>query len=206
MSQFNRGELSDPQKAGLRRGLAHGEIAEAMQLEIEVMHSAIAKIRQLLLIQGLCVTDVFHELKRETSFTAEETLLVPRVRMDVRRGTPSFYWERVVRHAYPLGASESDTHRGKTRSYRAYVRCRGAKTKTQMQVYLLSKHVPLLKKTQSVSMKEFAHEPEWVQTAAALIEPQLTDLRRLATAIGAVNRSLCRFEQMMKKQTKEAQT
>lgn len=47
-------------------------------------------------------------------------------------------------------------------------------------------------------MKEFTHEPEWVQTAAALIEPQLTDLRRLATAIGAVNRSLCRFEQMMK--------
>ena len=75
-----------------------------------------------------------------------------------------------------------------------------------MQVYLLSKHVPLLKKTQSVSMKEFSREPEWVQTAAALIEPQLTELRRLATAIGAVNRDLKRVDQMMKKQTKEEQT
>lgn len=203
MSQFDREELSNPQKTELRRGLTNGAIAKAMQTEIDVMRSAIAKIRQLLLIQGLCVTDVFHELKRETSFTVEETLIAPRVRMDERRGTPNFYWERTIRHAYPLGTSPIVERGERTRNYQAFVRRHGAKTKTKMQVYLLSKHVPLLKKSQSVSMKEFSQEPEWVQTAAALIEPRLTELRRLAIAIGVVNRDLSRFEQTMKKQTKE---
>lgn len=206
MTQRDWTLMADPQQAELRWSLASGEIAEAMQAEIRVLHDGIAKIRQLLLIQGLGVTDIFHAMKHETAFSEEETLIAPRVRMDERRGTPNFYWERTIRHSYPLGASQAERRAGKTRTYQAFVRRQGSKTKTKMQVYLLSKHVPLLKKTQSVSMKEFSQEPEWVRTAAALIEPQLTELRRLATAIGTVNRSLCRFEQMLKKQTKEAQT
>lgn len=206
MTQRDWNLMADPQQVELRRTLASEEIAEAMQAEIQILHDGIAKIRQLLLIQGLGVTDIFHAMKHETAFSGEETLIAPRVRMDERRGTPSFYWERTIRHAYPLGVSRATGREEKTKTYQAYVRCRGSKTKTKMQVYLLSKHMPLLKKTQSVSMKEFSREPEWVQTAAALIEPQLTELRRLATAIGAVNRDLKRVEQMMKKQTKEEQT
>ena len=198
--------MADAKQAESRRGLAKEEISEAILNEVEAMHLAITHIRKFLLVYGLAVTDLYHDMKHETAFSEEETLIAPRVRMDERSGTPSFYWERIVRHAYPVGTSEPETHRGKTRSYRAYVRCRGSKNKTKMQVYLLSKHVPLLKKSQSVSMREFDHEPEWVQTAAALIEPRLTELRRLSTAIGSVNRSLIRFEQMMKKQTKEEQT
>lgn len=205
MTQRDWNLMADPLQVELRQTLSGEEVADAMQKEIQSLHDGIARIRQLLLIQGLGVTDLFHAMKRETAFSAEETLIAPRVRMDERRGTPNFYWERAIRYAYPLGASQTERREGKTKTYQAFVRRRGSKTKTKMQVYLLSKHVPLLKKTQSVSMKEFTHEPEWVQTAAALIEPQLTDLRRLATAIGDVNRSLCRFEQMMKKQTREAQ-
>lgn len=169
MSQFDREELSNPQKTELRRGLTNGAIAKAMQTEIDVMRSAIAKIRQLLLIQGLCVTDVFHELKRETSFTAEETLIAPRVRTDERRGTPNFYWERTIRHAYPLGTTPIAKREGRARNYQTFVRRHGSKTKTKMHVYLLSKHVPLLKKTQSVSMKEFSQEPEWFRRLRLLL-------------------------------------
>lgn len=206
MTQRDWNLMADPQQVELRRTLVSEEIAEAMQAEIQILHDGIAKIRQLLLIQGLGVTDIFHAMKHDTAFSEEETLIAPRVRMDERRGTPNFYWERTIRHAYPLGASQTERRAGKTKTYQAFVRRKGSTTKTKMQVYLLSKHVPLLKKTQSVSMKEFAHEPEWVRTAAALIEPQLAELRRLATAIGVVNRDLSRFEQMMKKQTKEKQT
>lgn len=134
MSQFDREELSDPQKTELRRGLTNDAIAKAMQAEIEVMRSAIATIRQLLLIQGLCVTDVFHELRRETSFTAEETLIAPRVRTDERRGTPNFYWERTIRHAYPLGTTPIAKREGRARNYQAFVRRHGSKTKTKMHV------------------------------------------------------------------------
>ena len=67
-------------------------------------------------------------------------------------------------------------------------------------MYLLSEHVPVLKKSQSVSMKVFAQEPEWVRTAAALIEPQLAELRRLSSALSDVSRSLGRFDRMLHKQ------
>ena len=206
MPQIEWELMVDPKQVELRKGLSKEQLEAAADAEIVLMRSSVANIRRMLLIYGLYVTDLYHDMKRGTTFSSEETQLAPRVRMDERRGTPSFYWERTVRRAYPLDTASTDSTRGSKRSYQGYVRRRGAKVKERMQVYLLSEHVPLLKKNQSVSMKVFEKEPEWVRVAAALIEPQLTELRRLATAIGAVNRSLSRFEQMMKKKTKEEQT
>ena len=84
MTQRDWNLMADPQQVELRRTLASEEVADAMQKEIRNLHDGIAKIRQLLLIQGLGVTDIFHAMKHETAFSAEETLIAPRVRMDER--------------------------------------------------------------------------------------------------------------------------
>ncbi len=191
--------MSKTERASARRLLTKKQIATSIQKEIDAMHDAIKGIRQILFVSGLAVTDLYHDMRRETAFTREETLISPRVRIDERRGTPSFYWEKTVRHAYPLSETKPINSQSQTKTYRAYVRRRGAKIKEKMQVYLLSRHVPVLKKTQSVSMKEFDQEPEWVRTMAALVEPQLSELRQLAKAISDVNCRLCSFERLLKK-------
>ncbi len=190
---------ADPEQAELRKGLSKEQMESAVFAEIERMRSSVASIRQILLAYGLYVTDLYHDMKRQTTFSPEETQLTPRVRMDDRCGIPSFYWEKTVRRAYPLNTAAANSARGSTRSYQGYVRRKGAKTKERMQVYLLSEHVPILKKTQSVSMKVFEREPEWVQMAAALIEPQLTELRRLSTMVSRVNRTLGVLESALQK-------
>lgn len=200
MTQPEWGVLANPEQADLRRSTSKEQVLSAIESEVESMQLAIKSIRQILLVSGLTATDLFHDMRRETAFSKEETQLAPRVRMDERRGTPSYYWERTIRHAYPLNGVQTSKFRSKTRSYKAFVRRRGTKTKERMQVYLLSEHVPVLKKSQSVSMKVFAQEPEWVRTAAALIEPQLAELRRLSSALSDVSRSLGRFDRMLHKQ------
>lgn len=200
MTQPEWGVLANPEQAELRRSTSKEQVLSAIESEVESMQLAIKSIRQILLVSGLTTTDLFHDMRRETAFSKEETQLAPRVRMDERRGTPSYYWERTIRHAYPLNGVQTSSFRSKTRSYKAFVRRRGTKTKERMQVYLLSEHVPVLKKSQSVSMKVFAQEPEWVRTAAALIEPQLAELRRLSSALSDVSRSLGRFDRMLHKQ------
>lgn len=200
MTKPEWGVLANPEQAELRRSTSKEQVLSAIESEVESMQLAIKSIRQILLVSGLTATDLFHDMRRETAFSKEETQLAPRVRMDERRGTPSYYWERTIRHAYPLNGVQTSNFRSKTRSYKAFVRRRGTKTKERMQVYLLSEHVPVLKKSQSVSMKVFAQEPEWVRTAAALIEPQLAELRRLSSALSDVSRSLGRFDRMLHKQ------
>lgn len=200
MTQPEWGVLANPEQAELRRSTSKEQVLSAIESEVESMQLAIKSIRQILLVSGLTTTDLFHDMRRETAFSKEETQLAPRVRMDERRGTPSYYWERTIRHAYPLNGVQTNNFRSKTRSYKAFVRRRGTKTKERMQVYLLSEHGPVLKKSQSVSMKVFAQEPEWVRTAAALIEPQLAELRRLSSALSDVSRSLGRFDRMLHKQ------
>ena len=194
--------MTDTKQTESRRGLTKEQVLKAVCSELKTMYSSIARIRRIVFVYGLSVTDFYHDMKRETAFTPEETLVAPRVRLDERRGTPSFYWERTVRHAYPLNKSKANSVRSKTRTFKAFVRRKGAKTKERMQVYLLSKHIPILKKTQSISMKEFSNEPEWARTAATLIEPQLTQLRRLVTTLNGVSRNLIRFDRMVQKHTK----
>ena len=68
MTQHDWNLMTDPLQVELRQTLSGEEVADAMQKEIQSLHDGIAKIRQLLLIQGLGVTDLFHAMTRETAF------------------------------------------------------------------------------------------------------------------------------------------
>ena len=130
----------------------------------------------------------------------EETLLAPRVRMDARYGTPSFFWERTVRHAYPLTARQPQKP-SRTRTYTAYIPRKGSRQKEKMRVYLLSKHIPVVKKTSSVPDSVFDSEPAWAQTAAHLIEPELTELRKQAKAVSRLSQAVMRASAAFAKNT-----
>ena len=134
------------------------------------------------------------------AFTREETLLAPRVRMDARYGTPSFFWERTVRHAYPLTARQPQKT-SRTRTYTAYIPRKGSRQKEKMRVYLLSKHIPVVKKTSSVPDSVFDSEPAWAQTAAHLIEPELTELRKQAKAVSRLSQAVMRASAAFAKNT-----
>ena len=168
---------------------------------IDKVESAIAELRQILLVKGLAATDVYFAMAKENAFGKDATRIVPRVRMDARYGTPSFYWEKLIRHAFVLTTRRpTRKSNGRGKSYEAYVRRKGSKQKEKMRVVLMSEHVPINKTTLSVSMAAFCNEPEWAQLSVQLIEPELTELRRQAKALSSISRAVKQFARMVKPQ------
>ena len=197
-------ELSRQENAQQRLELTDEDFKEAIKAESTRIREAIERTRQILLVQGLASTDIYLQMAKGNAFTKEETLINPRVRIDPRYGTPSFYWEKTVRHAFSLGANATPKKPSRTRTYDAWVRRKGSKQKEKMHVALLSEHVPINKKTLSVSLSVFAKEPNWVQLAARLLEPKLTRLRVLAKTLSALSRLLFHFQSLIDKDTNEA--
>lgn len=164
------------------------------------MQKAVEALRQSLFRQGRTATDLYIQMAKENAFGPDETKLFPRVRLDKRYGSPSFYWERLIRHVYPITPTKPLVKTpGKGRSYEAFVRRKGSSKKEKMRVVLLSEHVPINKKTLSVPMRVFDGEPEWARLAAQLIEPQLTALRVQNKALSDISRALIRLVRLMEK-------
>lgn len=171
----------------LREKLTDEIVVEGLREQLGLMSNAIETMRLIFLCAGLKVTDGYIEMSKKYAFTKDETLINPRIRLDPRYKTPSFFWERTVRRAVPLNATVKS---GSTRSYEAYVRVKGAATKKKMRVYLLSTHVPINKRNQMTAMSNFEHEPAWAKIAAELIESKLATLRRLSGDLSRINRQI----------------
>lgn len=182
--------LSQKGQLSARSHLTTQDTRSSIISEVRKIQKSIETIRYALLVEGLIETDAYHETARESRFNSEETTIAPRVRLDKRYGTPSFYWERTLRHAYPLVLSKQQNKPKVPRTYYAYVRRKRTKIKEKMKVVLVSKHIPINKKTLSVSMNEFENEPQWARTAALIMEPKLVNLRRISKAVSHVNRFL----------------
>ena len=171
----------------LRAKLKDEIIIEAFQEQLNLMSNSIETMRLIFLSAGLKTTDSYIEMSKKYAFTKDETLINPRVRMDSRYKTPSFFWEKTIRHAVPLNTKIKSNI---TRSYEAFVRVKGVESKRKMRVYLLSKHVPINKRTQMTTMTNFENEPAWAKIAAELIEPKLTLLRKLSGDLSNISRQV----------------
>lgn len=168
---------------------------EDIARQFRVIHTAIERLRSILLFKGITATDIFHETAKQAAFTSQETSIYPRVRLDPRYGSPSFYWERLRRHAYSLtGTTTTRSKRGRGRSYVAYVRRKGFKTKEKMKVVLLSEHIPINHTTLRIAPHAFSQEPQWAQVAGELAENQLHNLRHLSSLVSRLNQALARAE------------
>ena len=193
--------LAETESADERARITEQTFQDSLSEGINKMEAAIAELRQILLVKGLAATDVYFAMVKENAFGKDEARIVPRVRMDARYGTPTFYWEKVIRHAFALTSQKPlRKNNGRGRSYEAYVRRKGAKQKEKMRVVLLSEHVPINKTTLSVSMSVFSKEPDWAQLSAQLIEPELTRLRRQAKSLSSVSRAVKQFARLVKQQ------
>lgn len=171
----------------LREKLTDEIIIGALQEQLSLMSNSIETIRLIFLSAGLKATDSYIEMSKKYAFTKDETLINPRIRLDPRYKTPSFFWEKTIRHAVPLNATVKS---GPMRSYEAYVRVNGSATKKKMRVYLLSKHVPVNTRTKMTTMSNFEDEPTWARMAAELIEPKLTLLRKLSGDLSNISRQI----------------
>lgn len=180
-------ELSVNDNKILRAKLTDQIVIEALQEQLGLISDSIETIRLIFLSAGLKATDSYIEMSKKYAFTKDETLINPRVRMDSRYKTPSFFWEKTIRHVMPLNTKVKS---GSTRSYEAYVRVKGSATKKKMRVYLLSKHVPVNARTKMTTMSNFENEPTWARMAAELIEPKLTLLRKLSCDLSNISRQI----------------
>ena len=90
--------LSQKGQLSARRHLTIQDTRSSIISEVRKIQKSIETIRYALLVEGLIETDAYHETARENRFNSEETTIAPRVRLDKRYGTPSFYWERTLRH------------------------------------------------------------------------------------------------------------
>lgn len=180
-------ELSVNDNKILRAELTDQIVIEALQEQLGLISDSIEAMRLIFLSAGLKATDSYIEMSKKYAFTKDETLINPRVRMDSRYKTPSFFWEKTIRHVMPLSTKVKS---GSTRSYEAYVRVKGSATKKKMRVYLLSKHVPVNTRTKMTTMSNFENEPTWARMAAELIEPKLTLLRKLSCDLSNISRQI----------------
>lgn len=180
-------ELSVNDNKILRAKLTDQIVIEALQEQLGLISDSIEAMRLIFLSAGLKATDSYIEMSKKYAFTKDETLINPRVRMDSRYKTPSFFWEKTIRHVMPLSTKVKS---GSTRSYEAYVRVKGSATKKKMRVYLLSKHVPVNTRTKMTTMSNFENEPTWARMAAELIEPKLTLLRKLSCDLSNISRQI----------------
>ena len=180
-------ELSVNDNKILRAKLTDQIVIEALQEQLGLISDSIEAMRLIFLSAGLKATDSYIEMSKKYAFTKDETLINPRVRMDSRYKTPSFFWEKTIRHVMPLSTKVKS---GSTRSYEAYVRVKGSATKKKMRVYLLSKHVPVNTRTKMTTMSNFENGPTWARMAAELIEPKLTLLRKLSCDLSNISRQI----------------
>lgn len=179
-------KASELESQAERARLSVEQMDEAVQSELDTIHEAVANLRVLLYVRGLKATDTYVDMAKESAFTKEETHILPRVRMDKRHGTPSFYWERVIRHTH-VGAQKRSA---KTRQYTAWVSRKGSRTKQKALVSLMSEHIPINKRTQQTSASHFSKEPTWAQSAFAWVEHELVPLRRQSNLLSSLHR-LC---------------
>ena len=170
-----------------RADLSDEDITDALRNELIGMSESVATIRKILFVAGLKNTDDYVAMSKKNAFGKEETLINPRVRWDERYQTPSFFWERTIRHVMPLSKR---TVPSSTRSYEAYVPVIGSKVKQKRRVFLFSKHIPVNKRTQLTSISNFENEPLWAKTAAELIEAKLVLLRRRSKELSNINKQL----------------
>lgn len=192
MNWFDLALNGNPAKR--ERANAEENVDDFIRTETERMTRSVEQIRAALYFKGMLVTDVYHQMAKENAFSKDETHITPRVRMDPRYNTPSFYWERLIRHAYDISPNRSaKTQRGKGRSYDAYVRRKGAKTKEKMRVVLSSQHIRINRKTLAISLREFDREPQWARLAAEIAEKDLVRLRQTTKQLSNVNRALQRL-------------
>lgn len=187
MKQDDWVDLSCVDNNALRAKLTDEIIVKALQEQLGLISQSIETMRLIFLSTGLKVTDSYIEMSKKYAFTKDETLINPRVRLDTRYKTPSFFWEKTIRHVVPLNAKTKSIS---TRSYEAFVRVKGVEGKRKMRVYLLSKHVPINRRTQMTTMSNFENEPTWAKLAAELIEPKLTLLRKLSGNLSNINRQI----------------
>ena len=171
----------------LRSEISEEDIEKGLIDKVKTINEAIEILRQILFVAGLKATDGYLVMSKENAFTKEGTLINPRVRIDRRYKTPSFYWERTIRYAVPASVAKKST---KTKNYETYAPINGSKTKRKVRVYLASEHVPINKKNLMTSMSNFEKEPVWVRTAAQLIEPKLSKLRKLNKDLSNINKQV----------------
>ena len=160
---------------------------------------AVQEMRELLYLRGLLASDAYFEAAKENLYTENETAITPRIRWDEKSGTATFYWERTVKHIYPLAPSAAiHPNKGKGKSYKAVFKIgKGANArKVTRKVVLLSEHVRLSQRTDSIAPSTFQKEPLWSRTLGPLTEEKLTVLRKQSKLLTQINRCLNRLLQL----------
>lgn len=190
------------EKIDSRRDKAlYGEVETFCQHQLDTIQECIQQLREAIFFRGRLVSDTYYETAKNSLYTEQETTVNPRVRWDANNGTPHFYWEKTLRRVFAIGRSEPVTKSvGKGRSYVAYVRCKGAKSKQRMRVVLASKYIRLNARTQSISMTAFKDEPAWAKVTGELTEQKLTVLRKQAKLLADISASVARYRRL---ETKE---
>lgn len=177
-----------------RELISEDDIQGIVQEEIKHMKSSLQRIRVAYYLLGLKATDPFYQMMRSSMYTAQRTTLCPRVRFDQRYQTPSFAWERIHQHIVAARTGgRPQTKAGAGRSYMAFVRRKGAAKKEKAKVVLTAEHVPINKKSLSISPSAFDNEPEWARVSGLLIDRKLSELRKRTRALSHISRAIVRF-------------
>lgn len=151
--------------------------------------SWVLKLHDTLYQEGLLATAKYHALLKQTNFGKEESAIYPRVRKRPN-GTPSFYWERLIKKYHPASlTSKIQTACGPGKSYLSYVRDKNGNSR-RVKVCLLSKHIPINTKTKRISLSAFKGQPLWSQIAGEASERELCSLRKQEAAVSRISRNL----------------
>ena len=174
----------------------HAEFQSLISTEVNNILSSIQILRALLFWQGRLASNAYFQTAQNTLFTQEETKIRPRVRWrNDQGGTPSFSWERTIRMIQDFDKdTRIQSKNGKGKSYKAFVRTKSNACKKKVKVVLMSEHVPLLKRTGTISETTFQNEPFWAKVAGMETEQQLALLRQLCRLLGAATTSIKAFD------------
>lgn len=192
---FRLANSNDPQeRAAIQPDCACNHLTE----QVAALKQAVEEARAVLYFLGKRATDDYYATAKEHRFSSEETKISPRVRIDPRYGTPSFYWERLKRRFFRTTAATKPREKnGRGRSYIAYVPVNGSKSKVRMKVVLTSEHVKINHRTLRIASSEFAGEPEWARLTGELVEDQLQIIRRLNRQLSSLSRSISQLEKLV---------
>lgn len=179
---------ADPNAREARAQISKAELEEAVRLELERLQESVTNLRLLYLVQGLKAGDPFVAMVKDNLYNRDAAHIAPRVRMDQRFNTPSFYWERTIRRIHDASKAKK-AKSTKTRQYNAYYSKKGDSTsKKEVTVTLVSEHIPVNKRTLVTSASHFEKEPAWAQAAFSVVEPELVTLRRKSKLLSSINR------------------
>ncbi len=195
----NLAKAADPKACEERAELTNAELAEAVQHEFQALQKSVSNLRLLFLVQGLKASDPYVAMVKDNLYGQEAAHIAPRVRMDKRYNTPSFYWERTIRRIHDASTgkqeknknespSDNKTKRKQIRQYNAYYAKKGETGKREVTVTLISAHIPVNKKTLATSDSHFDTEPEWAKAAFSVVEPELVALRRKSKLLSSIHR------------------